>query len=92
MRNSTSLALNRDHFHAANSFRRARNCLLHARLVPHTAERELASALFWLRSGHHHRSMAAFNATQPVRTWAPVRPSWRDEVEFLFITTKAEVE
>jgi hypothetical protein len=72
---------NPDHMAAALSYRRAANALRHARMVPHTAERELESLRFWKESAEHHKSMAAFNATRPVRTWD--FPTWRDECNWL---------
>lgn len=76
-----TLATNPDHAAAALSYRRARNALIHAKLSPWTAERELESLRFWRGSAEHHRSMAKFNATQAVRTWD--FPTWRDECEWL---------
>jgi hypothetical protein len=79
---SIPLAPNPDHQAAALSYRRAANALRHARMVPHTAERELESLRFWKESAEHHKSMAAYNATRPVRTWS--FPDWRSEVNWLF--------
>jgi hypothetical protein len=78
---SITLAPNPDHMAAALSYRRARNALIHAKLSPWNAARELDSLRFWKESGAHHRSMAAFNATQVVRHWSP--PNWREEVNWL---------
>jgi hypothetical protein len=92
----TNLAPNTEHLAAATAYRRARNCILHAKLSPWTAERELDSARFWLQSAQHHKSMA-----DSVRFWSPepklVRqwhfPTWEQELEFLFgSTAAAEVE
>jgi hypothetical protein len=84
---TTNLATNRDHLAAATSLRRARNALIHAKLSPHTAERELENVRFWRTSAAHHRSFAAFNTGRVVRTWAPCRPTWEDELELLFGTS-----
>jgi len=79
---SITLAPNPDHMAAALSYRRAANALRHARMVPHTAEREMESLRFWRESAEHHKSMAEYNASRPVRTWS--FPTWRDEVNWLF--------
>jgi hypothetical protein len=79
---SIPLAPNPDHQAAALSYRRARNALIHSKLSPWMAERELESLRFWRESAEHHKSMAEYNATRPVRTWS--FPTWRDEVNWLF--------
>ena len=87
----TTLSTDRDHFAAALSFRRARNALIHSKLSPHTADRELEAVRFWLTSAAHHKGFAAFNTGRAVRTWAPCRPTWEDEKAFLFGTSAVAV-
>lgn len=89
---SLILAPNPDHALAATSFRRARNALLHARMSPWTAERELDSAEFWVRSGHHHRRMAAVlkPVPAPARTWVETRfDTWDAELAALLASPAA---
>lgn len=84
---SSIFAPNPDHLAAMTSYRRARNALIHSKLSPWTAERELESAAFWLRSAEHHKSMAEYNSTRAVRTWD--FPTWRDECEWLLRSSRA---
>lgn len=92
---SPALATNPLRTNAADAYRRARACRIHARAYPHCAERELKSARYWIESAQFWRAEAAREARPvtlpPVRTWA-VSVSWRDELEMLFRTAPAEVE
>lgn len=88
-----TLAPNTEHLASATAYRRARNALIHAKLSPWTAERELASARFWLQSAQHHKSMAdsvRFWHPEPKRQWH--FPTWEQELDLLFGNAPAEVE
>jgi hypothetical protein len=86
------LSTNALHVSAADAYRRARNCIHHSRLSPHTAERELRSAAYWRQSAEFWRSQAALDAQPvtlpPVRKWA-VSVSWEDEIALLLTSPAA---
>lgn len=96
----TTLATNQLRVSAAQSYRRARNCLIHATLSPHCAAAELRSAAYWRDSARYWRSQAEMDAQPPViaeaRTWVSVRlETWDAELaEMLTSPTaiSAEVE
>jgi hypothetical protein len=85
------LAPNPDHAAAARSFRMARNCLLHARMVPHTAERERASAAQWIESARYWQRQAAFASEPRNERWATKRPSlsWECELAIMLVRCNA---
>lgn len=82
------LAPNPDHAAAARSFRMARNCLRHARLVPHTAERELVSARQWIESARYWQHMAGFASEPRNERWAAKRPNLSWECELAIMLTR----
>lgn len=95
---SKTLAPIRTRQSAADSFRRARNAINHAKMCPHVAERERRTAEYWIESGRFWRAEAERDAWVPVvaeeRRWVS-SPTWEAELELLLgcpIAIAAEVE
>jgi len=91
------LAPNPDHAAASRSFHLAANCLRHAALVPHTAERERVSARQWIESARYWQRQAAFyrrseassEAEPRNERWAAKRPSLSWECELAIMLARS---
>ena len=94
----TKLSTNTLHVSAADAYRRARNCRIHSKLSPWTAERELRSAAYWVESARFWKAEAAREAAPaPIieeRRWLR-SVTWEAELEHLLgcpVAIAAEVE
>jgi len=83
------LAPDPDHAAASRSFHLAANCLRHAALVPHTAERERVSARQWIESARYWQRQAAFAAEPRNERWAAKRPSLSWECELAIMLARS---
>lgn len=96
----TTLRTNDLHASAAAAYRRAANCRRHAKLSPHTADRELKSAAYWVSSARfwvdQARTVGMLPRFNEPSTWVATRlDNWDAELAALLTSpaaVAAEVE